>query len=75
MKYPRKQTKYKRGGTNRCKISKKELKIGIPVEYEHTNSKAVATRIATDHICEFPNYYSKGLLPMEKRLKKRRLNK
>lgn len=59
-----------------CKINRKELKLGIPIEYEHTKSKRVATRIAKQHICEFPNYYSRGLIPMEKKLNTlRRLNK
>jgi len=53
-----------------CKINKKELRLGIPIEMEHTNSRAVAKKIASDHLCEFKNYYSKGLIPMEKRLKK-----
>jgi hypothetical protein len=60
--------------TKACNISSKELKLGIPIEYEHTKSKRVATRIAKQHICEFPTYYSKGLIPMELKLK-RRLNK
>ena len=54
-----------------CKISRKELKLGIPIEYEHTKSRRVAKRIATQHICEFPGYYSKGLIPLEKKLKRR----
>lgn len=53
-----------------CKFSKKELKLGVPIEMEHTKSKRVAKRIAEQHLCEFPNYYSKGLIPMEKRLSK-----
>jgi len=56
-----------------CKINKKELKLGIPIEMEHTKSRKVATRIASQHLCEFKNYYSKGVLPMEAKLK--RLNK
>ena len=52
-----------------CKISKRELRLGIPIEMEHTKSRRVAKRIASQHICEFKNYYSKGLLPMERRLK------
>ncbi len=55
--------------TDKCKILPKELKLGIPIEFEHTNSKKVATRIAKQHLCEFPNYYSKGLIPMERKLK------
>lgn len=53
-----------------CKFDKRELKIGSKIELEHTNSKKVATKIAKQHICEFPNYYSKGLVPMEKKLSK-----
>jgi len=53
-----------------CKIDRKELKLGIPVEMEHTTSKKTAERIAKQHLCEFPNYYSKGLIPMERRLKR-----
>lgn len=55
---------------NKCKFNPKELKLGIKVEYEHSNSKRVATRIAKQHLCEFPHYYSKGLIPMEKKLNK-----
>lgn len=52
-----------------CKFNSKELKLGIPIEMEHTNSKRIASRIAKQHLCEFPKYYSKGLIPMEKKLK------
>lgn len=52
-----------------CLISKKELNIGKKIEMEHTNSPRVAERIAKQHICEFPKYYSKGLIPMERRLR------
>ena len=52
------------------KSNKKELKIGTKIEMEHTKSKSVATRIAKDHLREFPSYYTKGLIPMERRLKK-----
>jgi len=40
------------------------------MEMEHTKSKSIAERIAKQHLCEFPHYYSKGLIPMEKRLKR-----
>jgi len=50
-------------------INKKELKIGIKVELEHTKSRARAKKIAAQHLTEFGNYYTKGLLPMEKKLK------
>ena len=55
--------------------NKKELKIGVRIEMEHTKSKKVAEKIAKDHLKEFSNYYSKGVLPMEKRLKKLNLKK
>jgi len=57
----------------------KELKIGRKIELEHAHlfpkskQKSMATKIAKDHIKEFPKYYSKGLVPMEKKLNKRRL--
>ncbi len=56
---------------------KKELKIGMKIEMEHAKlfpknlRKVMATRIATDHIKEYPCYYSQGLIKMEKRLKKK----
>lgn len=54
---------------NKCNI-KKELGIGWKIELEHGLGKKKAKKIAMDHIKEFPCYYSKGLIPMEKRLKK-----
>ena len=55
--------------TKACKFSKKELRLGIPIELEHTRSRKKAAHIAKQHLCEFPNYYSVGLIPMEKKLK------
>jgi hypothetical protein len=52
---------------------KKELKLGSKIEMEHTKSKRLATKIAKDHLREFPNYYTKGLIPLERKLRK--LNK
>jgi hypothetical protein len=57
--------------TKKCHISEKELKLGIPIELEHTTSRKKARHIASQHLCEFPNYYSKGLIPMERRLAKK----
>jgi len=54
--------------TRGCKVNQKELKIGKAIEMEHTNSPRVAKRIATQHLCEFKHYYSKGLIPMEHKL-------
>lgn len=57
--------------TKGCKINQKELKLGIPIEMEHTTSRAVAKRIASQHLCEFKNkpYYSE-LIKMERKLKR-----
>ncbi len=51
------------------KFNKRELALGIPIEMEHTTSKKKATVIAKQHLIEFKNYYSKGVIPMEKRLR------
>lgn len=54
---------------------KKELKIGRKIEMEHSRlfpkrlQGVMALKIAKDHIKEYPCYYSKGLVPMEKKLK------
>lgn len=56
--------------TKKCKFDPAEIKIGQKIEMEHTNNKKKALKIAEQHLCEFPNYYSKGLIPMEKKLKK-----
>jgi len=55
----------------KCRFNLRELKLGSKIEMEHTKNKKVAMRIAKQHLCEFPKYYTKGLIPMEKRLKKR----
>lgn len=53
----------------------KEIKIGTKIELEHAHlfpkkiQKRMAKKIAKDHINEFSCYYTKGLLPMEKKLK------
>ena len=49
-----------------------EIKVGIKIEMEHTNNKKKAKEIAIDHITEFGDYYTseKGLVNMEKKLKK-----
>ena len=49
---------------NSEKFDSKELKMGIQVEYEHTDDKIIAERIAKDHLTEIPGtgnndgYYS-----------------
>ena len=55
---------------------KKELKLGVAIEKEHANlfprnlRDIMAEKIARDHLRESPCYYSKGIIPMEKKLKK-----
>jgi len=43
-----------------------ELLPGIKVELEHTTDKFLALEIATDHLEEFPDYYTR-LLDMEEK--------
>ena len=50
-------------------IDPKELDMGIEVEYEHTTNKCIAMKIATDHLTEIPDYYSR-LAKMEEQAKK-----
>lgn len=35
-----------------------QLKVGSRIELEHTKSRAVAKRIAIDHLRETPDYYT-----------------
>lgn len=49
-------------------LIKRQMKMGIGVEQEHTTSKTIARKIALDHLREDPRYYSK-LLKMEKKKK------
>jgi hypothetical protein len=57
---------------------KKELKIGTKIEMEHSKifpknlQSSLAKKIAADHIKEFPCYYSKGLIPLEKKLRRKK---
>lgn len=51
------------------KIPKRTLKQGIKFEYEHTKSMVTARRIASDHIMEYPKYYT-YLARMEEKLEK-----
>lgn len=62
-------------GRDNNKVIDKELKIGTKIEMEHTKSKKVAEKIARDHLVEFPQYYTKGIIPMEKKLKKLNRNR
>lgn len=40
-------------------VDPKELAMGIKVEMEHTNNKAIAKRISLDHLAELPDYYTR----------------
>lgn len=53
------------------KFNPKELRLGTKIEMEHTTNPRKAKFIAMQHLTEFPKYYSRGLIPMEKRLKRR----
>lgn len=48
---------------------KKQLKMGIETEKEHTNNPDIAKSIAKDHLGEIPDYYTR-LKKMEKQGKK-----
>ena len=43
----------------------KQLRMGVKVESEHTNSPTTAKEIAMDHLSEMPDYYTR-LDKMEK---------
>jgi hypothetical protein len=47
----------------------KQLKMGIPIEHEHTKNKTLATNIALQHLEEIPDYYTR-LKKMETSAKK-----
>jgi hypothetical protein len=46
-----------------------QLKMGVPIEYEHTKDKMLATEIALQHLDEIPDYYTR-LKKMEASAKK-----
>lgn len=60
---PRKRKNYLKGGKGDNlsvkDVSKRELKRGIEVELEHTNSRRIAKEIALDHLAEDAKYYTK----------------
>jgi hypothetical protein len=51
------------------KYDKKQIKMGIKVEMEHTDDPIIAREIAMDHLTEDPIYYTK-LMKMEGKLHK-----
>lgn len=46
-------------GVNPNQLNQEALAKGVSVELEHTNNPVIAREIATDHIIEDKNYYSK----------------
>lgn len=59
----------KADGKKITKYDLNQLLMGIKVELEHTNDKMTALEIATDHLEEFPDYYTR-LLKMEEEAEK-----
>lgn len=51
------------------KFDPNEIKMGMEVEKEHTDSEAIAQQIAKDHLAEIPDYYTR-LKKMEEEGKK-----
>jgi len=51
------------------KPTMKKIKKSVEDEKVTMKDDAIAASIAKDHIKEFPHYYTKGLKPMEKKLK------
>ena len=51
------------------KFNPEQIKMGIEVEKEHTDSPAIAQQIAKDHLSEIPDYYTR-LKKMEDGAKK-----
>jgi len=47
------------------KFDQNELRMGIKVEMEHTDNKAIAKEVAKDHLVECKSYYTR-LAKMEK---------
>ena len=53
-------------GKPRSAFDARALALGTKVEMEHTDNRAIAERIAMDHLTEDPRYYVK-LARMEKK--------
>ncbi len=51
------------------KFDSEQIKMGLEVEKEHTDSPAIAQQIAKDHLAEIPDYYTR-LKKMEDEAKK-----
>lgn len=46
-------------GIKREDVDKKQLAMGIEVEYEHTPDKDVSEKITLDHLAEIKDYYTR----------------
>lgn len=68
-KYKEKLKGGKADGKPITKYDLNQLIMGIKVELEHTKDKMTALEIATDHLEEFPDYYTR-LLKMEEEAEK-----
>lgn len=68
-KYREKLTGGRADGKDITRYELNELLVGIKVEREHTTNKYIALEIATDHLEEFPDYYTR-LEEMEEKAEK-----
>ena len=50
-------------------VDPEELRLGITIEYEHTDDPEISRQISLDHLSEFPDYYTR-LIEMEAEAKK-----
>lgn len=48
-----------KSGMKFADIDKQQLDMGLKVELEHTTLKAIALKIALDHIAELKDYYTR----------------
>ena len=51
--------KAKEAGVTEEDVDPEQLQMGIKAEMEHTNNKAIAKRIAIDHLVEIKDYYTR----------------
>ena len=55
----------KQNPPRRYRVDRRDVEIGAKHEMEHTRSKAMARKIARDHLREHPTYYD--VLPVAER--------
>ena len=63
--------KLKSGSIPDRRFNKKQLRMGVKIEKEHTSNPRVAKQIAKAHLKEYPTYYT-ALTKMEMRLKRKK---